>query len=199
MVNCVLWLAARRLLVRSWAWKEHMFPGQTPASSLRESPSYLGLGETAWDSENFSHCKMESSSGFEEKPQETTSLWNPRMVSCSVLYRSFPCLHDLIGAHVPLSFMNMAPLALAETLLSLKQMLIWKEISTVHEDWEERCHHIPYWTPAIPSLQVSPLPFHPPPSTTKQMSSSKISQAHTDHGGHPHSAVIYTQIFFRFS
>lgn len=39
MVNYVLWLAARRLLVRSWAWKEQMSTGQTPTSLLRHKNS----------------------------------------------------------------------------------------------------------------------------------------------------------------
>lgn len=42
MVNCVLWLAARRLLVRLWAWEEHMFPGQALASSIKGQPQLLG-------------------------------------------------------------------------------------------------------------------------------------------------------------
>lgn len=50
MVNCVLWLSARRLLVRPWAWTKHMSMGLPPASSLRDrnnTPVHWALGRQA--------------------------------------------------------------------------------------------------------------------------------------------------------
>lgn len=199
MVNCVLWLAARRLLVRLWAWEEHMFPGQALASSIKGQPQLLGACRDRlrlWELQSLQKWNLPQAlrRSHRKPPVFGSPGWYPVLFCTEIAFPTWshrcscPCLLHEHGSFS--SCWNSA-------LLGANAYM--KGNSTVHEDWEERCHHIPYWTPIIPSLQVPPLLFYSPPSTNKQMSSSKISQAHTDHGGHPHSAVIYTQIFFRFS
>lgn len=125
MLNCVLWLEARRLLVRWWVWEEHMCIGQTPASSLRQRNN---ISET-WGLESQAETPNNS------VPANWNShiflgLWGEAIGSsqfgirgwCPILFRKeSPFLQLANWCWCISCIMNMPSSAFATTLLSLEK------------------------------------------------------------------------------
>lgn len=195
MVNCVLWLAARRLLVRLWAWEEQMRTGQTSASLLRHRNNISARWDLEREAEtpNTSvtakwngHIFLRLWGEVTRRRQSVISQW------CPVLFcreKNFPFLSYLIGADTPFSFnfsWNSALLG-ANAYMKGKQSM-----RTVGKD--DTVSPIGFLLFNTPSAPASTFFLQ----TTNKCPQVKKHHRHIDHRTLQHRAVFQIWIFFRF-